>query len=441
MTTGRSVAIIGSGAAGLASAIAHEARGWRVSLFESRSRLGGRAWSREQDDLDNGPHVLLGCYESFRSVLRTIGSEAGFYRADALELSWLKARSPILRLRPSSRLPAPLHLLHAMLSLKGVPTEARFELLSFGLSPFLRLPAENETLAAWMRRTGQGQLARQLMIVPLCLAVMNEEPNNASARLFLATLREAFLGNKAHSAIWIPKRSWAALLSDPAERWARRAGIELRKSSRVESIEPLHEPNTHRIHLRGGETLQSFDRIVVASPWKEAARLLPFLSASEDWASIESSAILTVHLELDEALPFDDPVVALLDGEPFHFLCRRSDNDGHARTTHELSMLAGAANSLEGTNARSLVRMALDQLADFLGRPRYPDSLIDRARVMRESSATLRPTPEVDRLRPPPGPTAIPGIWLAGDWCATGLPSTLEGAARSGLGPVQREAT
>jgi uncharacterized protein with NAD-binding domain and iron-sulfur cluster len=52
-------------------------------------------------------------------------------------------------------------------------------------------------------------------------------------------------------------------------------------------------------------------------------------------------------------------------------------------------------------------------------------------RVVKEKRATFAATPEQDRRRPP-AKTGLANLVLAGDWTATGLPATIEGAIRSG---------
>src|SRR5262245_22305195 len=72
--------VIGGGFAGLSAAVRLTSRGRRVLVFEARARLGGRATAfddRETGELvDNGQHVLLGCYRETLAFLKTIGAEA-----------------------------------------------------------------------------------------------------------------------------------------------------------------------------------------------------------------------------------------------------------------------------------------------------------------------------------------------------------------------------
>ena len=74
------VAVIGGGVAGLAAATALAEAGRRVLVLEARGELGGRATAfidRETGELvDNGQHVLFGCYRETFQLLRRIGAEA-----------------------------------------------------------------------------------------------------------------------------------------------------------------------------------------------------------------------------------------------------------------------------------------------------------------------------------------------------------------------------
>ena len=51
--------------------------------------------------------------------------------------------------------------------------------------------------------------------------------------------------------------------------------------------------------------------------------------------------------------------------------------------------------------------------------------------IVRERRATFAALPEEERKRPGPQ-TGWRNLVLAGDWTATGLPATIEGAIRSG---------
>src|SRR5205823_2874831 len=63
--------------------------------------------------------------------------------------------------------------------------------------------------------------------------------------------------------------------------------------------------------------------------------------------------------------------------------------------------------------------------------PAAGEAVLLRWWVVTEHGATFAVRPGVDALRPPQR-TAVEGLFLAGDWTATGWPATMEGAVRSG---------
>ncbi len=78
MVDPRDVVVIGGGFAGLSAAVALSDRGFRVAVLESKPALGGRAYSFVDSDtgdfVDNGQHVLMGCYTETIDFLNRIGS-------------------------------------------------------------------------------------------------------------------------------------------------------------------------------------------------------------------------------------------------------------------------------------------------------------------------------------------------------------------------------
>ena len=72
-----SAIVIGGGLAGLAAAAALAPRGFRVTLLESRGRLGGRAGSFTDSTtgqtIDACQHVSMGCCTNFAHFCKTVG--------------------------------------------------------------------------------------------------------------------------------------------------------------------------------------------------------------------------------------------------------------------------------------------------------------------------------------------------------------------------------
>src|SRR3954463_2764734 len=114
------VAVVGAGVAGLAGASALAGGGKRVVVLEARGELGGRATAfrdRETGELvDNGQHVMFGCYRDTFRFLRRIGAEGNVRGQPALEVPYIGPRGERSVLRCPAWLPSPLHLLGGVIS-------------------------------------------------------------------------------------------------------------------------------------------------------------------------------------------------------------------------------------------------------------------------------------------------------------------------------------
>jgi uncharacterized protein with NAD-binding domain and iron-sulfur cluster len=63
--------------------------------------------------------------------------------------------------------------------------------------------------------------------------------------------------------------------------------------------------------------------------------------------------------------------------------------------------------------------------------PKARSAKVIHSLVVKEKRATFSPKPGIEKLRPPTE-TEFENLFLAGDWTATGLPATIEGAVISG---------
>ncbi|MBK8097551.1 MAG: FAD-dependent oxidoreductase [Planctomycetes bacterium] len=425
--------VLGGGVAGLTAALGLRERGLQVTLLESHGWLGGRAFSfvdkATGERLDNGPHAMLGCYGAMRRLLRALGTEGQFARGRSLTVAYRTAagRASRLRLWP---LPVPVAMPWA---LAAVPLGSGGKLRAVrGLLGVLQGAPADETVASWLARRGQLGTPDAFFWRPLCRAIMNVEPAEASAQLFLATLREAFTGSAAGGAFWLPQRPWGEIVGDAAERELPRRGIDVRLHARVEGLEVVGDRVVRIALADGGLPVGADDVVVSAMPWQALGRLL----GEPPFASLSSSPIVSIWFRFAApvaAVPDEGPMVALVDGDPFHFLFRRP---GAPLT--DFWLLAGGNRAFDGMRVDAIEQAARVQLARHY--PGFATGVAAQVRVAKEARATFVPSPAALRLRPPPG-RLVGGpanLLVAGDWTACGLPSTLEGAARSGEAVVGR---
>jgi uncharacterized protein with NAD-binding domain and iron-sulfur cluster len=97
-------------------------------------------------------------------------------------------------------------------------------------------------------------------------------------------------------------------------------------------------------------------------------------------------------------------------------------------TFHDrISVTISAADAIMDEDRESLARRIWADIVRAL----QIDAPMPAWQIVKEKRATFAATPQQDALRPG-ARTASRNLFLAGDWTATGLPATLEGAVRSG---------
>lgn len=421
--------VIGAGVAGLQAALLLADRGAAVQLHESRPRLGGRAFTLPREragmECDNGPHVILGCYRDFRRLLRRIGAERCFAFAPALRVAFCRTdgRSSSLAL---SRLPIPLAMPLALAG-TGMTLGARLRALR-GMLGVLLGCASHLTLQQWLERRGQQGDPAALLWVPLCRALMNAEPAEVQARAFLGTLREAFRFRASGGAIALPRTPWGEILDGPARAALSAAGVEVRTGSRVTGLE-VRDGTVHALVFADGSrtAIGPSDLVVSAVPWHAFAALEGI--AHDGPHALASSPIVSVWFRMQSAAdaPMQgEPLIAFVDGDPFHFLARRPGGD-----QRDFAVLAGGCRALDGMSVAAIRAAAEQQLRRHVRG--FDPSAVAEAHVTKEAHATFVAAVGSEALRPPPG-RLVRGpanLVVCGDWTDCGLPATLEGAARS----------
>jgi hydroxysqualene dehydroxylase len=154
------------------------------------------------------------------------------------------------------------------------------------------------------------------------------------------------------------------------------------------------------------------------------------------FGTLRSAPIVTAHFRIAEtapALPSDGPVVALVDGDPFHFVLRTPGADARA-----FALLSGGNRVFNGMSVAEIEHAARAQLARHY--PGFPADVAATVRISKENLATFVAAPGNRALRPVPGrlPNGPANLLVCGDWTDTRLPATLEGAARSAEAMLRR---
>jgi squalene-associated FAD-dependent desaturase len=434
------VVIIGGGFAGLAAAVRLVDEGARVTLVERRPRLGGRAYSivdeTTGDAIDNGQHLLLGCYRETRALLDRIGASSHLRLQEKLRLAFVDGKSgKMSHLEAARRWPQPLDLLGALANWPALSWRDKLALIPVATAirhpSRLQPPATDwETVDGWLDRLGQSASARRALFHPLAVAALNDDPRTASARLFAAVLREAFFGAGADARIAAAGVPLSQLYAEPAAAWLRARGAELRLGAPVARV--LVDGDVARgVALRDGAELRA-DAVVAAVPPRALLQLVdePARAGQVWWTGLDklaTSPIVSLHLWLDR-LVTDEPIIGVLDS-PLHWIFHRNQlAPVRAPDRSHLSLVVSAARALVDLPADTIVARLHGELARLL--PSVARARVVHARVIKERDATIAHTAGTETLRPRVE-SPIAGLFVAGDWLRTGLPATIESAVRS----------
>jgi squalene-associated FAD-dependent desaturase len=462
--TAYDVIVIGTGFAGLSAAARCATRGARVLVLEARSRLGGRATAfpdRETGELvDNGQHVLLGCYTETLGFLRDIGAIDHVSVQPQLSVTMIDRHGRRSRLTCPTSLPAPLHLLAGVFEWDALGWRDRWSVLGMAtpiklarreLLPGAKRKAASsgETVESWLIRNGQTARIREMLWNPLALAALNQPPEQAAAPPFARVLGEMFGSDPRAAAIVLPTKPLHLMYAEPARRYLESHGGTVRMSAaaklRVES------DSTMTVTANGERW--SATRVISAVPWFALPDLFdtvpaPLTEVFDRARRMDSSPIVTVNLWFNRRI-LDEPFIGLpgrvmqwvfdkrlvfgllrAEGASASLAEARLDRPRAAagdEASHVSLVSSGGERIVSRTNDE-LIQLAHQELYEAM--PEIRSATVVRATVVREPRATFSLAP--GQPARPATETGVPGFFLAGDWIDTGLPATIESAVRSG---------
>ena len=430
--------MVGGGLAGLAAGSALAESGFRVTLFERRAYLGGRASSYQHpgtgEVVDNCQHVLLGCCTNLIEFYQRIGVEDKIRWYERMTFLEPGGRASVIK---PSALPAPLHTAPAFLrAVMSEPSRTSFPSRQ-GLAALAPIAPRDtgESFLKWLRRHGQTERAIDRFWKTVLVSALNEEIDLISVPYAAQVMRESFLKSRTAGRMGVPTVPLTELYNRAGDYMMARGG-EVRFRAAAESFRA--EFADIKLILPGGE--ESFDFVILAVPFDVLSRMLPDTTAAEPLrqtlSRFETSPITGIHLWFDRQITDLDHAV-LLDRTiqwMFHkskLLVRRR-RAGPENSYVEL--VVSSSKTLVEKSRQEIIDLALAELREFFPGARVANLV--KATVIKEVHATYSPRPGIESHRPSPE-TVWPRIFLAGDWTATGWPATMEGAVRSGYAAAQ----
>jgi squalene-associated FAD-dependent desaturase len=429
------VLIIGGGFAGLAAGVALAEAGKRVCLFEQKPHLGGRARSFRDPTtgsvVDNGQHLFMGCYHSTIQFLKTLGTLDRLRFQPRLAVPFLDRDGRLTRL-DCPNWPSPWHLLLGVLRSGSFSFKQKLEVLRLGND--LRTAGQNsvpwagETVAAWLGRRGQSEGLQRNFWDLLCIAMLNEDPRIASAQLFERVLRLALFSSPVDSRLGIACVGLSDCYTAAATAYLESHGGSVQTGRGVKQL-LISEGACRGVELGTGEKIEGVP-VISAIPWQQFAEVLPgdlirnepFFAAA---LALRPAPIISINLWFDA--PITDLEFVGLRGTTIQWLFDKSRILG--ANDHCISLVLSGAHEHVSRSKEELLAISLRELSEML--PAVRKARLLHSLVIKERFATFSPSPETEPLRPP-ARTPIRRLFLAGDWTATGLPATIEGAVQSG---------
>jgi zeta-carotene desaturase len=460
----KNVIVIGGGLAGLAAGVALAEAGCRVRLFEQRPYLGGRATSYalpNGEQVDNCQHVTLGCCTNLADFYRRVGATDKIKFFDRLVFLDPQGMTGIME---ADFLPAPIHMTGSFLFFAPLAfpdklsiARALAAILFAGGRPRDAHAAEPISMMEWLRRRKQTPAAIERFWRVVLVSALNEELDRTDARFGIDVFWKAFLANRTGYRMGVPSVPLAELY-DGCRTAIEKKGGEVILRSPVRGLR--FESGILKAAIFDGGREETTDSFVLALPHDRTAELLPkeIHFANPALAHLEKfkvSPITGVHLWFDRQVTHE-PFITLLDTQTqwifnktvlYHAAGSKVSGvipslparAGEARdllssetgktSAQYLQLVISASYDLLRKSREEIIDVCLKEVRQAL--PAAREAQLVKATVIKEAAATFSPEPGVDQWRPAQE-TKTPGLFLAGDWTATGWPATMEGAVRSG---------
>jgi squalene-associated FAD-dependent desaturase len=421
--------VIGAGCAGFSAATALVESGAKVLVVEARPGLGGRATAFTDPEtgerVDNGQHILMGCYYETFAFLRRIGAADRLRWQTGLKVPMID-RSGQHSTLSLPALPPPLNFLAGVIAWDALNWSERFSVLRIGrLLSGGHEPSGSLSVRAWLQKNGQAARLCELFWEPLALAALNQSIDQAEAVHFIQVLQRVFGPDPSAAALVLPAVPLDQLYAEPARAWLEERGSEVRVNAPAKVL--VGDGRVQGVRIR--EEVIEAPVVIPTVPWHAFGALfdsppVEMHATIANASRLASLPIVTVNLWFDDVV-MREPLLGL-PGRNFQWVFdRRAIVGGDAS---HLSLISSGAETIVAMSNQELAALALSEVREAL--PAARSATLLKSLAVREKRSTFSLAADA-----PPRPstrTAIAGLFLAGDWVETGLPATIESAVMSG---------
>lgn len=409
----KKIIIAGGGVSGLSAAAFLSQKNYDIELIEASPAPGGRTRSFLDPELgteiDNGQHLLMGCYKNTLEFLAITGGIEGLSVIDKLKIPFVGKDKKITYLQERIKT-YPLNLISALLNFKLLSHSERLGalLLITKLLFWNEKRIHDISVKMWLEEKNQSRRICDVLWDPLVISTMNVTPDNASSKIFVKILQEIF--RRGGSNLIIPKVGLSKVFVDKTETLLKKNGVRISCSERVTEvvIEGGRAKSISTSKRKGIE----FDEIVFAVPPHSFAKIsgIPKIISSR-LEGYNYSPIITVYLGISENSLSE--LIYLLVNSKIQWVFNHGSY---------LSIVVSAAKEWEELDIEEIIIKTKKELEQYLG---IEQRRFTSARVIKEKRATIVLDPEMVKERSLKH--GIKNLHIVGDWTNTGLPATIEG--------------
>lgn len=411
--------IIGGGVAGLTAASILSSKKIAVTLIESSPKLGGRTYSfidKETDTIiDNGQHIMMGCYKEALSFLKLIGAENNFHYQKNLLLKIIDRNKNQFNLDASTSF-YPFNLILAIKNYNAFNFNDKISFILF----LLRLPIisknslRKSTVREWLENENQNIDIIKNFWEILCVGALNTNLEKASAFVFYEVLMQIFFKGNFASTIILPKYGLSESIIKPAISFIEKNGGTIIAS---EIVREVFVKNQKIVLIKTDKMIyDNFDYIISAIPLYSLEKIITKKTLGIN-LELEYSTIVNIHIWLND-INLHDKFYGLLNS-PLHWIFVKEKH---------INIVISDADYLADKSKEEIFKLVIDELIQYTS---IVSEDILQYKIIKEKRATIVPAVDILNKRPD-SRTPIKNFFLAGDWTNTGLPSTIESAVKSG---------
>ena len=426
------VIVVGAGLAGLSAALRLADAGHRVTVLEKSSEPGGRVRrvrppSPDEPFVDFGQHLLLGCYRRTFQLAHRLGTDSGLEAVEGVT-PFLSGPGIVHPYRVG-RLPAPLHALGGLAGLDHLSFLQRLNLgrAAIAAKAGIRLDPEGlDRMSArrWLERNGQGPDAIAGFWEPMVLATMNIPSVDASALLLATVIDRGFFASRSDAIPYLARTTLYDALIGPAIKEIRALNGRVMMRVKVAALEESASGRISAVITSKGAR-EAADAVVLAVPnWQVG----PVIDGMSRLRGVRSKAeALGFNSIVSAELWFDRRWMryrfAGLLGSPVQWVFDHPQSN-------RVSAVISSADGLHSLSQKELTDLCLAEIRRFF--PESSGTQVVSSMAIKVPRATFRGCTGQAAYRIPKG-TPYENLCMAGDWTATGLPATIEGAVASGF--------